>query len=187
MGSDLGTILINGSMAFSLGIKAILVLGGVFGVYVTGRGLLDLFVAMSQDTRFSNQQTSYAGGLIRLLVGGAFCVMASLLWAAAETFTGGGDQTAALFDYGSAASNGYCDQVRVATTYLVMFVGASAFFRCLYIIHAKQSGGSVHMTGSPFGYLMFGTLAFFISDVSAILSRTFGLPVGLDNLCKVLM
>ncbi len=81
-------------------------------------------------------------------------------------FAGGSERTAALFDYGAPAANAYCDSIRVAATRLFMLVGGIAFVRSLYILHARQAARSVHTTGSPTAYFIFGTLTFFITDLS---------------------
>lgn len=178
--------MINLTEVFSLGLMLVMAVAGCLGLWITGVALLDLFVSFSPDKRYTNQQSSFAGAMVRLLVGGALIVAASLLFAAGDTMAGGSERTAALFDYGAPAANAYCDSIRVAATRLFMLVGGIAFVRSLYILHARQGGASAHTTGSPTAYFIFGTLTFFITDLSVALSNTIGMPIGLDNLCKVL-
>lgn len=187
MGQDLGQLLINSSLVFTLGVQLTLLLAAVFGLWVTGRGLTDLYVLAAGDNRFSNSHPSIFGGVVRLLLGGAMIVMPTLLWVAAETFTAGGSETEQLFNYGAVQGQGYCDQIRVAITYLFMLVGVIAWFKAGSILHGMANGGSAAGHGGhPLFYLVGGTLTFFVTDVSILISNTLGMEVGFDGVCKML-
>jgi len=184
---DLGQVLINASSSFTLGVQLTLLLGAVFGVWVTGRGMMDIYILAAGDNRFSNRQPSIFGGFIRLMLGGAMIVAPALLWIAANTFVAGGTNTEALFNYSSSSGTSYCDQIRVAVSYLFMLVGVIAWFKAGAILHDNASGGGMaQRSGSPMLYFVGGVLTFFITDVSTILTNTLGISVGLSNVCTAL-
>lgn len=184
---DLGQLLINASTSFTLGVQLTLLLAAVFGVWVAGRGLVDLYVIAGGDNRFSNRQPTMAGVFIRLFLGGLLTVLPAVLWVAADTFVAGGDKTSELFNYSAASGENYCDRIRIAVNYLFMLVGAIAWFKAALIVHEDASGGAMaHRSGSPIFYVIGGTLTFFIADVSTILSNTFGMEIGFDQVCTAL-
>ncbi|WP_234053687.1 MULTISPECIES: hypothetical protein [unclassified Xanthobacter] len=184
---ELGTLLINASTSFTMGVKVVLILAGLWGIYIVGRGLADFYVLAAGDNRWSNRPPTFGSGAIRLVLGGGMIVFPGLLWVAANTFVDGGGGTADLFSYSMAADDAYCDKVRMAVTYLFALIGVIAWFRGGLIIHeAASGGGMMQHHGSPWMYFAGGTMTFFITDVAQILSNTLGMEIGLENVCRVI-
>lgn len=186
MGSDLGTILINSSTVFALGIKAVILLAALVGLVITAIALIDIYVILVGESRYTNRQPSWWGAITRILLGGALACLSGLLWVAGDTFANGGSQTAEIFNYGGGGGSSYCDQIRIALSLLFMLVGTIAYLRAGLLINQRANGASMHTGGNPWVFVIAGTLVFFVSDVISAIGTTFGMDLGMAAVCRSL-
>lgn len=187
---DLGALFVSLLDTIPLVIQFVLILMGLFGLYVTASGLYGLYVIHDGEARQSTLNSAVptiGGSLSKILLGGGVAIPTVLIWQLGGTFALGGSETDDLLAYvidGSATE--YCDQLRLSVTLFFMLIGVIGMFYSATTFNAIASGYRLEGFGQAFFFLFGGTLAFFITDIAVIIGNTTGLDTDFAALCATL-
>jgi hypothetical protein len=182
---DLGTVLTSLSEVFPLLVNLIFLIIAALGIWYGTTGLYTLYNVAAGEYKFSNRPVTIDAALGKLALASAMIVAPALLWRFANTFVLGGDATYSMFNYGGSTGGSTCTQLQQAITYFFMALGSVAWLVAatkLYQATSNQHGGF----GSAMMYLVGGTMAFFITDVSKIIGNTIKMDVSLSNVCTMM-
>lgn len=184
--TDLTEIIINlfkfNSVLFSIMILSIT----VFGVIVGGMGLIEGYQYSTGNQRFSTRQATFTGFLMKMAIGSAAGIGATVFYRMAGTFSLQNDAVAKnVLDF---ASNGsvtgtYCQQFQYSVTLIWMIIGTVALFGAARTAYQKSNGELVPWS-KPIAFLIGGIGCYFVNEITAMAANTIGLSVGLDNMCK---
>lgn len=184
MTADLGKLLINLATAFPVATELVTILIAIVGLIITGRGLGDAYaMAISPGRR----EVTWLGVVGKLLIGGAMVVMPFLLWKSGNTFVLGGTGETTIFAYTKpdVGSSTYCQGINAVVVLFFFFIGVTAIHRGFMVSYQATAGHRRGM-GEAWVFFIAGTVCFFIVDATTVVGNTFGLKIGIDNICQML-
>jgi len=184
--TDLSEIIIN-IFSFNAILFSILILSiTLFGVIVGGMGLIEGYQYTTGNTRFSTRQSSFSGALMKMAIGSAAAIGAVVFYQMSGTFSLGQDSTTKnVLDYTQTGTltGTYCEKFHYSVTLIWMIIGTVALFNAARSAYRKSNGEMITW-GSPFAYLIAGIMCYSVNGLTAMVAKTIGLEVGIDNLCR---
>jgi len=184
--TDLTEIIINLFKANSILLSIMILSITIFGVIVGGMGLLEGYQYTSGNARFSTRQATFTGAIMKLALGSAAALGAVVFYRMAGTFSLADDPTTSnVLDFAQSGSitGTYCQQFQYSVTLIWMIIGTVALFNAARSAYRKSNGEMVPWS-TPVYYLIGGIMCYFVNGITAMLAKTIGLEVGLDNMCR---
>jgi hypothetical protein len=184
--TDLTEIIISLFKANSVLLSIMILSITLFGVIVGGMGLLEGYQYTSGNSRFSTRAATFTGAIMKLALGSAAAMGAVVFYRMAGTFSLADDPTTSnVLDYAQSGSitGTYCQQFQYSVTLIWMIIGTVALFNAARSAYRKSNGEMVPWS-TPVYYLIGGIMCYFVNGITAMVSNTIGLEVGLENMCK---
>ena len=163
----------------------IMVLTALAGMIIVVWAFNDLYRMMSDDQLQTPEGKTVGGSLTRIVIGGLMVVPAAVLWRAADLFVDGasGTFTSVLSYSEDGAPTETCDRFAAAIQLIMLVVGLIAIYIAYRNADDQARGFNMNGYRTAVPYAIGGLCCVFIVDIFTILGATFGLSVGLTNLC----
>lgn len=163
----------------------IMVLTALVGTVIVLWAFNDMYKMMSEDAMQTPDGKTVGGSLIRVAIGGLMVVPAAVLWRAADLFIDGGTatETSVLAYIADGAPTATCDRFGAAIQLMLLVVGLIALYFAYRNADDQARGFNSNGYRTAVPYAIGGLLCIFIEDIFSIIGETFGLDVGMTNLC----
>ena len=186
----LDEVLIRLTSVFPFAIEFILAVMALGGLLLIVAGLIGLYGAATDRGRGQMYGVAMRipwASLGQILLGGALAVPLPVMWDVAGTFVAGGEETYNILSYLPPADDDpYCEAIANGLTLFLMTLGLIAIGWSAVLANDRITSGRQGTTGMTLIYFFGGMACFFITSVAAVLSATFGIEIGFEQVCAVL-